>query len=157
VSAFCSSSALANYTLCMQGSYCAVAGLSAPNGTCAGGYYCVTGSSTATQNLCMNGTYCPQGSNQSTACPVSAFCASNGMANYAPCTAGFFCNATGLSAVSGSCSAGFYCPAGSTSPTQVACEPGFYCASGAVFTVHGAIDGQGMGDLQFTFSFVLFN
>jgi DNA-binding beta-propeller fold protein YncE len=142
VSAFCSSSALANYTLCTQGSYCAVAGLSAPNGTCAGGHYCGSGSSTATQNLCMNGTYCPQGSNQSTLCPVSAFCASNGMVNYAPCTDGFYCNTTGLSAVSGSCLLGTYCPARSTAASL--CAPGYFCASGSVFSVRGAIDGQGV-------------
>jgi DNA-binding beta-propeller fold protein YncE len=42
------------------------------------------------------------------------------------------------------CSPGYYCPAGSSSPTQVACAPGYYCASGAVFTVQGAMDGQGI-------------
>jgi DNA-binding beta-propeller fold protein YncE len=108
---------------------------------CAGGYYCLTGSSTATQHLCMNGTYCPAGSSQAVACPVSGFCASNGMAKYSPCTAGYYCNATGLSAVSGPCSAGYYCPSGSSSPTQVACQRGYYCASGS-FNVWGAMLGQ---------------
>jgi DNA-binding beta-propeller fold protein YncE len=108
---------------------------------CAGGYYCAAASSSATQHLCMNGTYCPAGSSQAVACPVSGFCASNGMANYTPCTAGYYCNATGLSAVSGSCNAGYYCPSGSSSPTQVPCQPGYYCASGS-FNVWGAMLGQ---------------
>jgi DNA-binding beta-propeller fold protein YncE len=58
------------------------------------------------------------------------------------------------------CSAGFHCPAGSSSPTQVACGAGqfcgvtglsaptlcvagHYCTNGLVFTVRGAVDGQG--------------
>ena len=118
---------------------------------CSAGYYCVAGSSTATQYVCMNGTYCPAGSSQAIACPVSGFCVSNGMANYSPCTAGYYCNATGLSAASGSCSAGHYCPPGSSSPTQVPCQPGYYCASGS-FNVFGAVavPGQSTFDLLMT-------
>ena len=142
-------------TPCAPGTYAATTGLSAPcSMQCLGGYYCVSGSSTATQNLCMNRTYCLPGSFQQTACPTFGFCASNGMANYTLCTTGYFCNATGLSAVSGGCRAGFYCPSGSSSPTQVACAPGYFCASPMVFTVRGAEDGQGISILRFvTFLF----
>ena len=120
-------------TQCTQGSYCAVTGLSAPNGTCDSGYYCVTGSSTATQNLCSSGTYCPVGSYETTVCPAFGFCASSGLANYTLCTAGYYCNTTGLSAVSGPCDLGFWCPSPSSSPrgspSGGMCLPGTYCGA----------------------------
>jgi sugar lactone lactonase YvrE len=99
--------------LCTRGSYCAVAGLSAPNGTCDSGHYCVTGSSTATQHLCMNGTYCPRGSHQPTVCPDFRLLRVQwSWPTIRFCTAGYYCNVTGLSAVAGGCAAGFYCPDG---------------------------------------------
>jgi hypothetical protein len=136
---YCATGAIAAMP-CTQGSYCAVAGLSAPNGTCDGGFFCTAGSSTATQNLCSSGTYCPRGSFQTTTCPVRAFCASDGLANYTLCTPGYFCNATGLSAVSGACEAGAYCPLASLVPVH--CPAGAFCASAAMSVPTPCIPGS---------------
>ncbi len=47
------------------------------------------------------------------------------------CTAGSFCNTTGLSAVAGPCSAGYWCGAGSNTSTQNECAAGSYCVAGS--------------------------
>jgi hypothetical protein len=112
---------------------------------CSAGFFCPLGSSTDRQNPCSAGYFCPQGSSTATQnpCPIGSFCPPSS-GSHTPCTLGSFCSTTGLSAVTGQCSAGFYCPAGSSSPTQLACAAGYYCVSGSVFTIRGAIDGQGL-------------
>jgi hypothetical protein len=58
-----------------------------------------------------------------------------------PCSAGYFCNATGLSSARFACSAGYYCPAGSTSATQASCNvPGFYCPVGSSSATQSGCD-----------------
>lgn len=49
------------------------------------------------------------------------------------CSAGYFCNATGLSAVSGPCTTGYYCPGGQATSTPIAyqCPVGHFCVEGS--------------------------
>ncbi len=140
IGAFCASTGMSVATLCTRGSYCATSSLIQPNDTCDPGYFCVAGSSTATQHVCVNGSYCPRGSYEPTVCPAFGICSSDGLANYTLCTAGYYCNLTGLSAASAACEAGTYCPTASTAAAacaagsmcsntsiQIACSSGEYC------------------------------
>jgi hypothetical protein len=80
---------------------------------------------------CEAGYYCPAGSTEPTICPKFGFCPTAGLGNYTLCTAGSFCNVTGLTAVAGSCAVGHYCPTASTAATQVTCEAGTFCPAGS--------------------------
>ena len=96
-------------TPCTAGQYCSIDGLALPEGDCDEGYYCPLQSTSRQEVPCPTGHYCPLGS------PVPVPCR-NG--TYAPvqrfkeegecklCDAGFYCNGTGLSTVSGVCDAG---------------------------------------------------
>ncbi len=66
-----------------------------------------------------------------------------------PCNVGFYCPAGSSSPTQASCGAGQFCAAvtGLSAPTL--CAPGYFCAGGSVFTVRGAVDGQGNGQLLF--------
>jgi DNA-binding beta-propeller fold protein YncE len=67
------------------------------------------------------------------ACPhPGSFCPAGSSAPVA-CTAGTFCNGSGLSATSGNCAAGIYCPTGSTNQTGSGqCPAGLYCPLGGL-------------------------
>ena len=63
---------------------------------------------------CQPGEYCPVGS----PAPI-------------PCTAGKFCNSSGLAIPVADCDPGWYCPTGSSSPRQVQCPQGYFCPVGS--------------------------
>jgi hypothetical protein len=92
-------------TLCVAGTYCATTGLSAAagSGSCAAGFFCATGASSGSpaQGACAPGQHCAAGSGASTACAVGTWAPAAMMSACAPCVAGSFCAATGLSAPSG--------------------------------------------------------
>jgi hypothetical protein len=112
---------------CAKGYFCAAG---ADRVACDPGYFCVTGSSTATQNLCSNGTYCHRGSYEPTVCPISGYCALNGMANYSDCPISSFCGSTAMTAPT-SCSAGSYCATSGLSAPTGNCTAGSYCSGGS--------------------------
>ena len=93
--------------------------------------FCSTGSSAPT--ACSTGSYCPAGSSSDTPCAAGLYCPSFSVA--LPCSAGYFCNATGLSTNNGLqfvCAAGRFCQAGASSATGTgACQAGYYCPSGS--------------------------
>jgi hypothetical protein len=128
VSSFCANTGMSMHVQCTQGSYCAVAGLSAPNGTCDSGYYCVTGSSTATQYLCSHGNHCPAGASAPIACLPGYFCPT-GTTAQALCPAGSYCalkaNTNATVSTVGNLSASL---AGITGPFAIAAD-----GSGSVF------------------------
>ena len=83
-------------------------------------------------NICPAGSYCPAGSSAPILCPLGTFGPSPGAGSLGeclPCTAGNFCNETGLIAVESTCFAGFYCPNGTRSPSLI-CTLGHYCPAG---------------------------
>lgn len=94
---------------CTAGQYCSTDGLEIPDGYCDAGYYCPIGSTSPQQIDCPVGHYCPLGSDLPMPC---------GNGTYAPkirqqqssdcksCDGGYYCNGTGLNAVSGQCDAG---------------------------------------------------
>jgi hypothetical protein len=99
---------------------------------CPGGYFCPTNSYGGTNNPCMAGTYCPPGQTSPGhfQCQPGTYCPAIST-NYSVCTAGSYCNATGLSAAAGPCLPGYWCGAGSSSSTQNECAAGTYCPAGS--------------------------
>ena len=121
---------------CPSGEFCDTEGLNASSGSCSAGWYC-TGlaqsftpmspllslvgdtlqcTNTSTGGVCPIGSYCPEGSSMPRLC-----------------TPGYYCNTTGLSAVTGPCDAGYYCNGSSPvsnpvgAPYGSTCPSGFYC------------------------------
>ena len=94
---------------CTAGKYCLTNGLAEPVADCDPGYYCPTGSTQPKQVDCPVGHYCPTGSDLPEPCangtygPVIRLQVSS---DCTPCDGGFYCNGTGLNAVSGQCDAG---------------------------------------------------
>ena len=107
---------------CPPGSYCQGVGRITPTGPCPGGWFCSGG---ATQPR-------PSHSDQGGECPPGQFCPNASSASTA-CLPGFYCNASGLSAVSGPCQEGYVCLSAAVSPrpndnvTGHACPKGHYC------------------------------
>jgi hypothetical protein len=97
----CASGGMNAPTLCTQGRYCDVTGLSDLSAKlCQAGHYCPTGSKVATQFICPLGSYCLQGVAEPTGCPERRFCGTLGLqtsAGSGECIAGFYCPVTGLS------------------------------------------------------------
>lgn len=64
---------------------------------------------------------------------ISALAGGQSLADCMECTAGFYCQAYGLSAPSGPCDIGYYCPGGQDTPTPslYACSPGHFCYEGS--------------------------
>ncbi|CDW74865.1 cast multi-domain protein [Stylonychia lemnae] len=125
---------------CAPGKYCNVEGLIEPSGYCDQGYFCISGSTSMTpinQSIetygpCPAGKYCPLGTSYPIPCPAGTF--SSTAYQYSntsckPCTTGFYCSQSGLSAPTGSCDPGFYCPGGQISPRpkNFSCKEGEYC------------------------------
>lgn len=96
-------------TQCTPGKYCKTVGLAAPTGDCNEGYYCPLGSTEFSQERCPVGHYCPIGSPEPTACRNGTYGPVEGLRSEGECEAcdgGYFCNGTGLSAITGECDAG---------------------------------------------------
>ena len=73
------------------------------------------------------------GTDEPVKCPAGSFRNSSlGMSitDCLPCTAGMYCNNTGLVLPAGLCKAGYYCPINSSTSTQYKCTVGHYCPEG---------------------------
>lgn len=126
---------------CDGGKFCDVAGLSEPRGNCSAGYFCKLKSSTSTPtdstgDQCPSGNYCPEGSMDPIACEPGTYYGGIQATNPSACvscTAGKFCNTSGLSAPDGVCSAGYYCPGGQSvgTPSSHGCPLGNKCIKGS--------------------------
>jgi hypothetical protein len=87
---------------------------------------------------CLPGTFC-SGGNNTGLCPVGTFSSSTSLAwssECSPCTAGYYCNSTGLTAPSDKCGPGYYCSGGASVPTPSdstggRCDAGYVCEYGA--------------------------
>lgn len=130
--------------ICDEGTYCPTAGMTATGPLCPAGYFCNAGASAPLLNQCQPGTFCVAGSAIAVECPPGTFAPAAGnqaASSCLLCSGGFYCNAAGLSTVSGVCDSGFacpngtisqsiVCPAGSSCPAQsaapVLCAPGSY-------------------------------
>eukprot|EP00704_Kipferlia_bialata_P000894 g894.t1 len=132
-------------TPCTAGSYCATEGLLAPTAVCSAGYVCYNGETAAfTEGQeCPAGYYCPAGTSVPTACPSGTYKSTTGgmaVTDCVECSAGSYCDLSGLSAVAGDCAAGYYCTGGSSSATPqlvdganvygYVCPAGHYCEAG---------------------------
>ncbi|KAG9392255.1 hypothetical protein J8273_5240 [Carpediemonas membranifera] len=109
---------------------------------CEAGYYCPEGTSDYTIYTCPAGYYCPEGTITSTEypCPAGTYSAATGRTLVSQCTscsAGKYCETTGLTEPAGDCSEGYYCAGGATTPTPTdgisgnVCPAGFYCPAGS--------------------------
>lgn len=128
---------------CLPGFYCDRAALVQPSGTCAAGYYCRFNATSAFPEnserggVCPAGHYCAAASSSPIPCPSGTSSPFTGKTNVTTCrlcTAGMYCNSTGLAHPSGLCAAGFYCPAGQNvpNPNSFRCPVGRYCPPGSV-------------------------
>lgn len=133
---------------CPAGFYCGEPGATNYTGSCAAGYYCDLGAHVATPNdnvtggLCLTGQYCEAGSAKvAKNCPIGTYMNDRGASNIndcKPCTAAFYCGATGLKTPQGSgkCGGGHYCLQGSHESHPInqsygdRCPPGHYCPTG---------------------------
>ena len=139
---------------CTAGYYCLAAGQSTTSGLCDPGYYCTFGStakkpvdvstSLTVAGQCPAGYFCPQGTPVSIACPTGTYLSTilgTSSSSCQPCTAGYYCTTTALTAVQGQCDPGYYCSMGSTLGTTVPrpttttvlnyCGLGQYCPTGS--------------------------
>ena len=120
---------------CIAGMYCDMVSLAYPAGECDPGFYCPNGSASRTEKECPSGYYCGKGSARPDACPSGTFLPSTKAFNQSQClncTAGWYCNDTGLSAPNGECESGYYCPTGQNvkRPPLYMCPKGHYCKVG---------------------------
>ena len=124
---------------CPRGKYCASNELSSPTGNCSAGYYCNLRSQvpnpvgTSQGDECPRGYYCPEGTVSAIPCNPGYFLDSKLSKNASfckMCTAGKYCNGSGLPAPTGDCSPGYYCTPGQSSSTAISCPQGFYCVGG---------------------------
>ena len=121
--------------------YCPVDMMDSPAGLCAAGYYCTINSTTDRPSgvggdKCSPGHYCLEGSWAEDPCPPGHYLPSTGAKNITYCllcTAGKFCNSSGLDQPEGDCNAGYYCPEGQTvaNPNAYPCPAGYYCEVGS--------------------------
>jgi len=124
---------------CDAGKYCGYDELSTPSGNCSAGFYCIKNSTTATPtdgivgDECPVGSYCPEGTLGPVACKPGSFLSSKraqAESYCQPCTAGKFCNDSGLEFPVGDCLPGYYCPSGQNSATAFECTKGHFCEGG---------------------------
>ncbi|ESO92000.1 hypothetical protein LOTGIDRAFT_73113, partial [Lottia gigantea] len=90
---------------CIPGKYCQGTGNINPTSYCSAGWYC-TGGALESQNDCTVGHYCPVGTSEPLPCSNGTFSPNTNLASESECSActgGFYCNGTGLIAVSGPC------------------------------------------------------
>ena len=102
------------------------------NQTCLAGSYCIA--KTTVPIPCPKGSFCPllTKSGKQYQCPVGTFSNVTGLQNETqctPCTAGYFCNSTGLTTPSGQCQAGFFCGGGSKSMIPTGNSSGYVIQS----------------------------
>ena len=119
---------------CSAGFACTTFGLSTPDVVCQAGFFCPEGSAIPDddENVCPPGYFCPEGSIRPLSCPVGTYSNQNSISDAlscTPCTEGYFCNSTALTAPTGSCQQGYYCPPGQSVPTppEYICPLGHYC------------------------------
>lgn len=110
---------------CTPGSFCAITGLSAPNGTCTAGYYCAGSSASATDAPCPAGSACIAGSASHTPCAPGTFTAAMRASSCANCPAGSACPSYGMS-VPLQCPAGFFCRGSNVAGTESPCPSGTF-------------------------------
>ena len=94
---------------CTAGKYCPINGMDAPAGDCDPGYYCPEGSTSPKQVDCPVGHYCPTGSDLPEPCANGTYGPTTRLqvaSDCLLCDGGFYCNGTGLNAVTGPCDAG---------------------------------------------------
>ena len=125
----------AQMQLCLPGMYCDAVELPYPAGSCDPGYYCPNGSVSRAEAPCPTGSYCGTGSPLPSTCPPGTYQPTTKAHNESQClncTAGSYCNDTGLSAPDGLCGNGYYCPAGQSVPypAMYICPVGHYCKVG---------------------------
>lgn len=80
------------------------------------------------------GSYCVAGTEDAVPCPAGTFGAAirlKAESECTQCTAGYFCETPGLTAVEGPCGAGYYCETGSNTSQQYICPEGHYCPQGS--------------------------
>ena len=126
---------------CPAGKFCAGTGLSTTTGECADGAQCEDGASVS--NLpcplgfscikgrvtsCVIGSFCAGKPMEK--CPIGSFCPSVQMSAPTPCTPGYYCATTGLTAVTAACPAATFCAQGSQRPS--ACPIGSVCGQPAM-------------------------
>ena len=133
---------------CPGGRYCGEEGLSDPmgSGPCSAGFFCSSGAfipnptDDSTGNVCPTGNYCPEGTQTPSPCPAGTFMPNTGaevLSDCFACTAGQYCDNTGLSSPTGPCEAGYFCTGGSSTPTPVdgivgnTCNSGHFCPEGS--------------------------
>ena len=96
-------------TPCIAGQYCSIDGLHQPEGDCDEGYYCPVGSNHSQMIDCSYGHYCPLGTGAPIPCRNGTYGPSLRLKEEAECIdcdAGYYCNGTGLFAVTAECDAG---------------------------------------------------
>jgi len=96
---------------CPPGKYCAHAGLDSPTDNCTAGYYCNEKSTVANQNICPEGRYCPEGTATPQLCPPGTFASGIGskvLSDCMNCTAGHYCEVSGLARETGPCAARYW-------------------------------------------------
>ncbi|XP_071505048.1 uncharacterized protein [Diadema antillarum] len=119
---------------CTPGYYCDVTALTEPVAQCTMGFYCEQGSDNQEQYVCPAGRYCPVGTSVPFRCPAGTFSNDTRLSEEAECrncTAGFYCQQTGLTEEEGPCTAGYYCPEGSSIPAPIECPIGLHCPLGS--------------------------
>ena len=103
---------------------------------CPARFYC-PGSGTIEPLQCPSGYYCPSNTGETPEpCPIGTYNPHTELAmqtECTSCTAGYYCNAPGLSGVVDECEPGYYCPPGSQAamPSGSICPPGSYCGRGS--------------------------
>ena len=120
---------------CTGGNYCQTSMLSSPTGECFPGYYCPINSLNPNERVCPPGYFCGKGTEIPSPCPKGTYSASERGVNNTVCllcTAGFYCNTTGMSMHGKECDFGYYCPPGQYEPTPPAymCIEGHFCGLG---------------------------
>ena len=107
---------------------------------CAPGKYCETSGLRSATSTCPSGHWCEEGSAFPSACPVGTFAAAGGQTSSdacVACTAGHYCDSTGLSAPTAVCDEGYWCPGGAqvARPNATICPAGTACVAGSVSPV----------------------
>ena len=136
--------------LCLPGHYCSREGLAEPEGLCDPGWFCELGSWSPrpvglgndtigeckcldgrTGGKCLAGSYCPAGADAPIQCDGGKYCDASGLSAVSgDCLAGYYCNGSTIisnpvnDTTGDVCPQGHYCPTGSSYP--IPCDPGYY-------------------------------
>ena len=120
---------------CLPGTYANSTGLSSCL-SCPLGHFCHP-SGTIEPEICPAGFYCLAGTALDyIGCPVGTLGLREGLADESqctPCTAGYYCDSSPLTAPTGTCDPGYFCSSGATDPRPLEtmangpCPAGFYC------------------------------